>query len=215
MSTASRSQVGGIRFGAFAVDLRAGELRKHGTKIKLQDQPFQVLRILLEKPGEIVSREELRKRIWPSDTFVDFDGGVNNAVKRLREALGDSAESPRYIETLARRGYRFVGRVESESPGGVSLAVLPLENLSLDPEQEYFAEGLTEALITTLAKIGQLRVVSRTSAMQYKGVRKPLRRNCAPTGRGCSCGRSGTPFWRTRAHLNPIDRSEIRLAPLG
>src|SRR4029077_2737740 len=120
-------------------------------------------------------REELRKRIWPVDTFVDFDQGLNNAIKRLRESLSDSPENPRFIETVPRHGYRFIGNLGT-TPGRIkSLAVLPLENLSRDPEQEYFAEGLTEALITTLAKIGELRVVSRTSAMQYRGVRKSLR----------------------------------------
>ena len=168
-----------IRFGAFEVDLRAGELRKHGVKVKLQEQPLQVLQILLENPGEMVTREALQQRIWPSDTFVDFDHGLYNAIRRLREALEDSAETPHYVETLARRGYRFIGRLDpaqTSIPSPIrSLAVLPLENLSRDPEQEYFAEGLTEALITTLAKIGELRVVSRTSIMLYKGVRKPLR----------------------------------------
>jgi len=109
MGAASPSKLGAIRFGVYEVDLRAGELHKHGVKVKLQEQPFQVLQILLEHPGEIVTREDLRQRIWPSDTFVDFDGGVNNAVKRLREALGDSAESPRYVETIPRKGYRFIG----------------------------------------------------------------------------------------------------------
>src|SRR5256885_9612520 len=170
-----RSSYGTIRFAAFELDSRASELRKHGAKIKLQDQPFQILQILLQRPGKVIAREELREKTWPSDTFVDFDHGINNAIKRLREALGDNAETPRYIETLPRRGYRFIGKLEREAPKFRSLAVLPLENLSHDPQQEYFAEGLTEALITTLAKIGELRVVSRTSAMLYKGVRKPLR----------------------------------------
>src|SRR3989449_62747 len=169
-----RPSRGIIRFGAFELDFRASELRKQGTKIKLQEQPFQILQVLLQRPGETVTREELQQKIWPSDTFVDFDHGINNAIKRLREALGDSAETPRFVETLARRGYRFVGKVERDEPRMRSLAVLPLENLSHDPQQEYFAEGLTEALITTLAKIGELRVVSRTSAMLYKNVRKPL-----------------------------------------
>src|SRR5207248_2618422 len=137
-----------------------------------------ILQILLEQPGKVILREELRKRVWPSDTFVDFDHGINNAIKRLREALGDIAETPHYIETLPRRGYRFIGELSSAlqpiSGRLRSLAVLPLENLSRNPEQEYFADGLTEALITVLAKIGEIRVVSRTSAMQYKGVHKPL-----------------------------------------
>jgi TolB-like protein len=147
--------------------------------VRLQDQPLQILQILLEQPGKVVLREDLQKRIWPSDTFVDFDHGINNAVKRLREALGDTAETPRFIETLPRRGYRFIGSARtSELVAGQhtrSLAVLPLEDLSHDPEREYFADGLTEALITILAKIGDLRIVSRTSAMQYKGVHKSVR----------------------------------------
>src|SRR5712664_2627602 len=166
---------GTVRFGAFELDFKASQLRKQGIKVKLQEQPFQILQVLLQRPGEIVTREELQQTIWPSDTFVDFDHGLYNAIKRLREALGDSAETPRFVETLSRRGYRFVGKIECEASQMRSLAVLPLENLSRDPEQEYFAEGLTEALITTLAKIGEMRVVSRTSIMMYKGVRKPLR----------------------------------------
>src|SRR6266851_3767908 len=109
-----------VRFGAFDVDLRACELHKHGLKIKLQDQPFQVLALLLQQPGEMVSREELREKLWRADTFVDFDVGLNNAIKRLRDALGDSAESPRYIETLPRRGYRFIASVEDAIPAVAS-----------------------------------------------------------------------------------------------
>ncbi len=101
------------RFGAFEVDLRSGEVRKHGIRLKIQDQPFQVLAYLLEHPGEVVTREELRQKLWPADTFVDFDTGLNSAVKKLRDALGDSAEEPRYIETLHRRGYRFIAHVEN------------------------------------------------------------------------------------------------------
>ncbi|HXN53005.1 MAG TPA: tetratricopeptide repeat protein [Candidatus Acidoferrum sp.] len=171
----SQSSRGTVRFGVFEVDVQSAELHKQGTKVKLQEQPFQILQTLLEHPGEVVTREELQKRIWPADTFVDFEQGLYNAIKRLREALGDSAENPRFIETLARRGYRFIGTLAA-SPGRIeSLAVLPLENLSRDAEQEYFAEGLTEALITTLAKIGALRVVSRTTVMHYKCVHRPLR----------------------------------------
>src|SRR5947207_9258570 len=164
-----------IRFGDFELDVTAGELYRNGSKLRLQEQPLQILQILLQHAGELVTREELRKWVWPGDTFVDFDHGINNAVKRLREALGDAAETPHYIETLPRRGYRFIGKIECEALRMRSLAVLPLENLSHDPQPEYFTEGLTEALITTLAKIGELRVISRTSAMLYKGVRKPLR----------------------------------------
>ena len=167
-----------VRFGAFELDQDAGELRREGTKVRLQEQPLQILQILLEQPGKVILREELRKRVWPSDTFVDFDHGINNAIKRLREALGDVAETPRYIETLPRRGYRFIGITEYPRHGTassiLSLAVLPLENLSRDPEQEYFADGLTEALITSLAKISAIRVTSRTTAMHYKGVHRPV-----------------------------------------
>jgi TolB-like protein/DNA-binding winged helix-turn-helix (wHTH) protein/Tfp pilus assembly protein PilF len=229
MDTGRPPQLGAIRFGVFEVDLRAGELRKQGVKVKLQEQPCQLLQILLERPGQVVTREELRQRIWPSDTFVDFDGGVNNAVRRLREALGDKAETPRFIETLPRRGYRFIGSISDSAPtpasgwstmaglpstttqpkralrigvligfasaglllalagfaphrwwpqqrGSVpqiqSIAVLPLQNLSGDPEQEYFAEGLTDQLITDLARIGGLRVISRTSIVGYQRTSK-------------------------------------------
>lgn len=164
-----------IRFGGFEADFRAGELRKRGVKVKLQEQPLQILQMLVEQPGEVVTRDELQHKIWPADTFVDFEQGLYNAVRRLRDALKDSADKPRFIETLSRRGYRFIGTIETTPRQIQSLAVLPLENLSRDPEQEYFAEGMTEALITALAKIGALRVASRTSAMQYKGIRKPLR----------------------------------------
>ena len=171
----AHSQRRSVSFGLFEADFRAGELRKRGIKVKLQDQPLQILQMLLEHPGEIVTRDELRQIIWPADTFVDFEQGLYNAVRRLRDALKDSADKPHFIETLSRRGYRFIGTINPTPRQIQSLAVLPLENLSRDPEQEYLAEGLTEALITTLAKIGQLRVVSRTSVMRYKGVHKPLR----------------------------------------
>jgi TolB-like protein len=164
-----------LRFGAFEVDLHSGELRKNGTRVRLSEQPFQLLTILLEHPGEMVTREDLQKRLWAGGTFVDFEQGLNAVVKRLREALEDPAESPGLIETVPRRGYRFIGTVAVSSRRIESLAVLPLENLSRDPEQEYFADGLTEALITTLAKIGALRVVSRTTVMRYKDVHRSLR----------------------------------------
>lgn len=239
-----------VRFGVFEVDLKACELRKHGFRIKLAEQPFQVLAFLLERPGEIVTREELRDRLWPGDTFVDFDHGLNNAVMRVREVLLDSSEHPRYVETVPRRGYRFVAPVEetsvpppvpatieleggstspassasnpvlahtiSEHPGvprwftsrlagaiaivvvglaallaftiharnvatnqvnatrSTSLVVLPLENLSGDKDQDYFADGMTDELIANLAKIRSLHVISRSTAMTYKGTRKPL-----------------------------------------
>ena len=227
-----------IQFGTFELDSAAGELRKHGIKIRLQEQPLQILQQLLEHSGEVVTREDLQKRIWPADTFVDFDHGLYSAVQRLRDALGDNAETPRYIETLPRRGYRFiaavqhgngveakVGTASAEAPASViserpaprrslrvpirvaagvfftvllsalaftsgslreqlvgksalpairSLAVLPLQNLSNDPSQEYFADGMTDALITDLAQIGSLKVISRTSTLRYKKSEKTL-----------------------------------------
>src|SRR5712664_1010466 len=173
-----------IHFGVFEADLRAGELRRNGSKVKLQEQPFQILAMLLQRPGEIVTREELRARLWSADTFVDFDHGLNSAIRRLRDALGDSAENPSLVETLGRRGYRFISAVgfhdsqtllgEPSSPKIQSLVVLPLENLSKDPEEEYFADGMTDQLITNLAQISALKVISRTSAMRYKGTKKSL-----------------------------------------
>jgi TolB-like protein/DNA-binding winged helix-turn-helix (wHTH) protein/tetratricopeptide (TPR) repeat protein len=236
-----------MRFDAFEVDMRAGEVRKHGIRLKLHRQPFQVLSLLLEHPGDVVTREELRQKLWPGDTFVDFDTGLNSAVKKLRDALCDSAEEPRYIETLPRRGYRFIAQVQNGNsstavapveslaviplrpnpnetglraerpadrevgvrPTGTararlwlvlgcvaalalmavtslmlwshtghtsqtkirSLAVLPLNNLSGDSSQEYLADEMTEELCGRLARIHDLRVISRTSAMRFKGTK--------------------------------------------
>ena len=232
---------GRLCFGLFELDLRAGELRKHGLRIRLQEQPFQVLVMLLEHHGEVVTREELQKRLWPADTFVDFDHGLNKAISKIREALGDSAESPRFVETVARRGYRFLAEVRAadtapgtspepatrapasaeardrsnlagepampkpvarpvarmvslfvvllviaclavwklyswkrSSPVIRSLAVLPLESLSNDASQDYFADGMTDELISDLGQISALRVISRTSVMAYKRTNKPL-----------------------------------------
>src|ERR1700732_2934950 len=106
-----------LRFGVFEVELRAGELRKQGKRIKLQEQPFQVLAVLLQRPGEVVTREELRSQNWPADTFVDFDNSLNTAINKLREALGDFGDNPRFIETLPRRGYRFIASVDGRGTG--------------------------------------------------------------------------------------------------
>jgi len=126
MSTPQASPAGRIfRFGVFEADLSAAELRKSGVRIRLQEQPFQVLAYLLEHPGEVVSREDLRQRLWPSDTLVDFDHSLNTAVNKLREALGDSASSPRYVETLARKGYRFVAPVQAPEPAAIATPSLP------------------------------------------------------------------------------------------
>src|SRR5437773_9964786 len=115
-----------LRFGVFEVDLRAGELRKHGVKLRLQEQPFQVLAMLLERPGETVTRDELRNRLWTAETFVDFDHGVNKAINRIRDTLGDSATSPRFVETVARRGYRFIADVAVAEEAPIYQSVAPV-----------------------------------------------------------------------------------------
>jgi TolB-like protein/DNA-binding winged helix-turn-helix (wHTH) protein len=212
-----------IHFGVFQVNLHTGELRKNGSKIKLEGQPFQILALLLDRPGELVTREELEQKLWAPGTFVDFEHSINAAVKRLREVLGDSADSPHFIETLPRRGYRFIYPLEGTGPmqavvppapwwrrhwaAGLllivvvgagasaslkvarlrnssirpptpqlfqSIAVLPMRNLSGDPTQDYFADGMTEALITELGKTSALRVISLQSVLRYKGSRKPI-----------------------------------------
>src|SRR5208282_3221678 len=134
----NRSRI--ARFGVFELDLSAGELRKSGVKLRLQGQPFQVLALLLERAGEVVTREELQQRLWPSDTFVDFDHSLNTAINKVREALGDSASSPRYVETLARRGYRFIAPLQSEgkepTPASTTAtSVAPPRPLSENPER--------------------------------------------------------------------------------
>src|ERR1700752_5226385 len=124
MSVNSSSSI--IRFGTFELELQTGELRHAGQKVKLQEQPFQVLAALLENPGKIVTREELRSKLWPEDAFVDFDHSLNAAIKRLRDALGESADAPVFIETLARRGYRFIGPVNgSSAPSGMAIVAAP------------------------------------------------------------------------------------------
>ncbi|MEJ2007848.1 MAG: winged helix-turn-helix domain-containing protein [Acidobacteriota bacterium] len=215
-----------LRFGVFELDLQTGELRKSGKRVRLAPQPFRLLVLLASKPGQLVTREEIEQAIWGDNTVVDYEQGLRFLVKKTRAALGDQSESPRYIETLPRRGYRFIAPVETVAPGteceegpamatprwgnrlwliGVglvaivamvfalnlgglrdrisgkfpshvkSIAVLPLENLSHDPEQEYFADGMAEALIMELSKISQLQVIGLRSVMVYKGSKKPLR----------------------------------------
>jgi TolB-like protein/DNA-binding winged helix-turn-helix (wHTH) protein/Tfp pilus assembly protein PilF len=236
---ADGSQLGSrLRFSVFELNVKAGELRKNGLRIRLQEQPIRVLTMLVERPGDVVTREELQQRLWPADTFVDFDHGLNKAINKIRDALGDSAESPRFIETVPRRGYRFLAEVKpvngttvtsssvvshavpatpelgtrSDSPSQAinrptrwkiplvallvvvllfvvwkyhaftsarapvirSLVVLPIESLSNEPSQDYFADGITDQLISDLGQISALRVISRTSAMTYKNARRPL-----------------------------------------
>jgi TolB-like protein/DNA-binding winged helix-turn-helix (wHTH) protein/Tfp pilus assembly protein PilF len=249
-NTQDAGQVHFVRFGVFEADLDSCELRKQGRKLKLQTQPCQVLKLLLEHPGEVITREEFRKRLWPEDTFVDFDHSLNTAMRRLREVLNDSPDNAIFIETLQRRGYRFIApvtpvrplelAVEAAPPADVaevslavpeaasagtlpekgigqprwryagviaasllfgaalglsagwlilrrapapekpkplqvrSLAVLPLENIAATPGQEYLADGMTDELIASLAKVRSLRITSRTSSMEYKGTHKPL-----------------------------------------
>jgi TolB-like protein/DNA-binding winged helix-turn-helix (wHTH) protein/Flp pilus assembly protein TadD len=206
-----------VHFGVFQLDLKARELHKAGVKVKLQEQPFRVLALLVERAGQVVTREELRQKVWPTDVYVAFDQGLNNAIKKVRDALGDSAEGPRFIETLARHGYRFVapvnalperppeprlhsglrtrrntaligltaavlaalaywawhGSVMRGKPASekVILAVLPFDNLSRDPDQEFFSDGLTEEMIAQLGKLNpeRLTVIARGSVAKYKG----------------------------------------------
>src|SRR5688572_17145311 len=127
MQEASLSERPIVRFGVFDLDLRSGELRKSGVRVKLADQPFRVLAVLLEHPGDLVTRDELRSRVWPADTFVDFEHGLNAGIKRLRDALGDSAEHPRYIETVPKRGYRFIAPIDSEPTAPVGAVELETE----------------------------------------------------------------------------------------
>ena len=267
-----------LRFAVFEADLRTGELTKRGKRVRLQEQPFRLLAMLLENREKLVTREELRGRLWPK-TIVDFDHGLNKAISKIRDALGDSAENPRFIETVAGRGYRFLAdvvvvhderpeavlailprmgtpvplqRIDAGTsprrphrmplPGGFpasgwpwcwrrlivgflsvgahfttirSLAVLPLENLSGDASQEYFADGMTDELITDLGQISAMRVISRTSAMTYKSARKPLPEiarelNVQAVVEG-SVLRSG----ERRSDHRPIDRGARRQAYLG
>src|SRR5271170_4718140 len=170
-----------FRFDAFEVDSRSRQLRKHGLKIKLHGQPLQILVMLLERPGAVVTRDEIRQKLWPADTFVDFEHSLNAAMQKLRETLGDSAGSPRYIQTLPRVGYCFIAPAECKpspvrEPKRVMLVVLPFENLSDDPAQEYFSDGLTEETITDLGQLAsdQMGVIARTSAMTYKRTRKSI-----------------------------------------
>ncbi len=174
-----------VRFGSYEVDLRAGHLRKHGVRIHLRDQSLQVLSVLLEHAGEVVTREELQRRLWHGEVFVDFENNLNTAVARLRGALCDPSDHPRFIETLPRRGYRFIGRVseapatpQSSSALRARLLVLPFVNLSGDPAQDYFSEAMTDETITALASLSpkQLAVIARTTAMHYKGTHKDVAR---------------------------------------
>jgi len=156
--------------------VRSRELRTGRAVVRLQEQPFEILRMMLERPGAVVTRDELRHRLWPDGTFVDFEHSLNAAVKRLRAALGDDADNPRFVETLPRRGYRFIGAfaadAEDKAREGVPrVAVLPFSNLSEEGSQEYFTDGLTEEMIAQLGQRcrGRLAVIARWSSMVFKG----------------------------------------------
>ena len=175
-----------VKFGSFELDVRLRELRTGSTRVRLQEQPFEILRLMLEHPGDVVTREQLRQRLWPAGTYVDFEHSLNAAVKRLRAALGDDAENPRFVETLPRRGYRFIARLgapEAIAPPARTavprprLAVLPFVNLSEDPSQDYFSDGLTEEMISQLGAVsrGRLAVVARWSSMVFKGTTRRVR----------------------------------------
>jgi adenylate cyclase len=164
-----------VKFGLFEVNLEGAELRKSGMRQKLVGQPFEVLRVLLERPQELVTREELQQRIWPKDTFVDYDLALKKAVNRIRDVLGDSADSPRFIETVPRQGYRFIGNIERDFSAQASIAVLPFINISADPENEFFADGITEEIINVLSQIDGLHVAARTSSFFFKGKHAEMR----------------------------------------
>jgi TolB-like protein/DNA-binding winged helix-turn-helix (wHTH) protein/Tfp pilus assembly protein PilF len=278
------------RFDAFEVDLRSGEVYKHGIRLKLQDQPFQVLALLLEHPGDVVTREDLRQKLWSADTFVDFDTGLNSAIRKLRDVLCDSAEEPRYIETLHRRGYRFIASIGNGSqpapPAGEesqlaptlpaeepvsketratesaagrraiapqrrriqiglvamtafvlvvfglnlggwrdrllsrpapenirSIAVMPLQNLTGEPAQDYFVDGMHEELIAELGSISALHVISRTTMMKYKQTMMSLpeiaRELNVDTVLEGSVRRSGTQVWITAQLIHASDDRHI------
>ncbi|MFN0169034.1 MAG: winged helix-turn-helix domain-containing protein [Bryobacteraceae bacterium] len=162
-----------FRFGPYEADTRTRELRKRGVRIHLRGKSFEVLLALLEHSGEVVTREQLRRRLWPEGIFVDFENSLNSTVNRLRVVLGDSSAKPRFIETLPRLGYRFVAPVEA-SGTPPTLAVLPFENLNHDPEQEFFADGVADALTTALGNISTLRVISRQSVVHLKGTQRTV-----------------------------------------
>ncbi len=171
----SPSRQPAVCFGSFEVNPQAGELRKQGVHIKLHEKPFQVLLALLEHPREVVTRKELQERLWPGDTFVEFENGLNNAISRLREALSDTADNPRFIETIPRRGYRFLPEVsQSLSSSRNARAVLPFRTLGVGTSEEYFTDGMTDAVTTELAKVGVPKVISETSVAQFKDTKKSV-----------------------------------------
>src|SRR5467141_2493764 len=177
----NEAQSSGIvtRFGTFEVNFQSREVRKHGMRIRMEEKPFQILEMLLERAGHVVTRTALREKLWP-DTVVGYEHGLNTAINKLRDLLGDSSRSPRFVETLPRLGYRFIAPVVQPGNTGAAakrmLLVLPFENLCGDCEQEYFVEGLTEEMISQLGQLNpkKLGVIARTSAVQYKATKKSI-----------------------------------------
>lgn len=170
-----------LRFGTFELDLHSRELRNGPTAVRLQRQPFEILCLMLEHRGTVVTREQLRRRLWPDGTFVDYEHSLNAAIKRLRTALGDDADQPKFVETVPRHGYRLLGAAQDNRPAAITtrpvvsprlrLAVLPFSNLSGNSNQDYFSDGLTEELIAQLGPLcrGDLGIIARWSTMVYKG----------------------------------------------
>lgn len=174
-TTSSGGAAAGYRFHDFELDRRTLELRQSGRKVKLAPQPARLLRLLASRPGELVSRDEIQRELWGEETFVDFERSLNYCMNCVRDVLGDTARSPRYVETLPRRGYRFIAPVERQRAfAEPTLAVLPFANLNGDPEKDYFADGITDVLITELASIRAVRVISRQSVLHLKGSRRKL-----------------------------------------
>jgi len=174
MSSLSSTPAAVLRFGAFELNRDTGELRHEGVEIRLPPQPARVLALLAGRAGQLVTRDEIHREIWGDRTFVDFERGLNFCLNRIRAALGDDPRAPRFIETLPRRGYRFIAPVEPVRPAPPTLAVLPFENLSHDPEQDYFADSIADALTTELGNVSTLRVISRHSVVYLHNIRQTL-----------------------------------------
>jgi DNA-binding winged helix-turn-helix (wHTH) protein len=193
-----------VRFGAFELDAAKGELRKAGVPLKIHPQPFRILLLLAEHPGRTVTREEIQHLLWRENTFVDFERGINFCINQIRVALGDDAEKPRYVETLPRRGYRFIAPVSPVAAAGVeqyvskrfdSIVVLPLLNATGDPETEYLSDGISESVINLLSQFPNLRVIPRTSAFRCKGREADLKSAWTRSERTHSSHRQADSAW--------------------
>lgn len=222
---------GAVGFGGFELDTQAAELRKGRKRLHLQPQPFKVLSILVSRAGQLVTREELQHKLWDGDTFVDFEQGLNVCIRQIRAVLKDKAEAPRFVETVPRRGYRFIAsQIKTSPPLPVidSVVVLPFENCSGDPELEYLSQGIAESLMNSLSALPSLKVVPRGTAFRYKGkiefssVRKELHVRAAVTGRVVLRGDSinvqaelvdladNTQLWGGQYHRGVSDIFEVQ-----